>query len=249
MQVAGRIPEYNFAVGCPAEKDRKFVVEADEPFEHRGRAGHGGPSGIGLVRHHDPRLTLAVIAEAPGLQHGRRTDLRQSRVEPGPVVDRRERGGASAQAGHEALFLQPVLRDLQRPGRRVQRLEPGQRGGGDILEFVGDDVHARREPRQRGRIAERALREMAGDLGGNTVGIGCVDMGAIAELRGGDRKHPPQLAAADDADGGAGRDGHESIFIPELRSPRRSGPAATVRAAPPAPGRCRRGSRRRADPH
>ena len=62
----------------------------------------------------DPRLALAVIAEAPRLEDRRRADRGERGVEPGAVVDRREGAGRPPRPCDEALLAEPVLRDLQR---------------------------------------------------------------------------------------------------------------------------------------
>ena len=71
--------------------------KCDEAFEHRRRAAHRVPGRVGVAGRRDPRLALAVIAEAAGLEDRGRADLGQRGVEPGAVVDRGEGRGAAAE--------------------------------------------------------------------------------------------------------------------------------------------------------
>ena len=79
--------------------------------------------------------------------------------------------------------------------------------GGDVLELEGDDADA------LGEIGETFFIEIISDgfdisdLASGRVRVGRINRDTIAELARGDGQHPAKLAAAEDADGGAGEDG------------------------------------------
>ena len=209
MHIVRRIPQDDPAIPSPAQQDRKLAVKGDKAFQNRRRAVHRGPSRIGFRRRHEPRLALSIIAQPPRFQDRGRADLGHGRVEPRAIVDRSEGRGATAERGDEALFRQPVLRDLERARRRVKHGVLGQcleRAGGDILELVGHHVDLVSEARQRVGIVERPAGEARGHLRRGRCLCGRVDMAAIAQRRGGEREHPPELSAPDNADGRARRD-------------------------------------------
>src|SRR5207249_9423570 len=73
---------------------------------------------------------------------------------------------------------------------------------GDVLELEGDEVDLAGEALERGLVVigrDLGRRDMAG----RRVGIRAEDAAAEAEPGGRQRRHPPELAAAEDADGGA----------------------------------------------
>src|SRR5690606_21910083 len=80
-----------------------------------------------------------------------------------------------------------------------------ERRHGDVLELVGDDVAILRERRQGGGVLPFGAGKPRADFGRDRIPFGSVDMAAVAELRRGHRQHPPELAAAEDADGRTGQ--------------------------------------------
>ena len=65
------------AVEAARRHHRDFALEADEAFEDRRRAAEGGEGRSEIVALAQQRLPLAVIAEAPRLQHRRPAEARQ----------------------------------------------------------------------------------------------------------------------------------------------------------------------------
>ena len=95
---------------------RDLPLEGHEAFEDGGGAADLGPGGGGIGLGPDHHLALAVIAEAPGLEHGGPADPLERLGELGLVRDGREGGDVDAEAGDEALLQEPVLRHGQRLG-------------------------------------------------------------------------------------------------------------------------------------
>src|SRR3546814_7235777 len=89
--------------------------------------------------------------------------------------------------------------------------EGGERPGRDILELVRGDVDFTAEAGEGGLIVEGAPAEICRDFGGRGSFVGCIYMAFVAELRRGHGEHAPELAAADDPDGGAGCKCHSGL--------------------------------------
>ena len=110
---------------------------------NRGGALQAGERGFGGVWVRDARLALAGIAEAAGLQDRGDTGFSECAVQITRPVDGGERRGGEAEVAQETFLGQPVLGDLQRAPARADLAggaQPVERAGGDVLEFVGDDV-------------------------------------------------------------------------------------------------------------
>ncbi len=205
VHVLGAVPIDDPAVRPAAEDHRELAREPHEAFVDQRDIGQVQPFRVGGL--HDPPLALAVVAVAAGLEDAGGADLRDGPREVGRRIDRGERRGPAAQPGDEALLAQPVLRRLQRaPVGNGRLLERGQRRDGDVLELVGDDRAVVRELCQRFGIVPLGAGERGAHFRRHALGFGRVDVAAVAELRRGDRDHPAELAAAEDADGRAGGD-------------------------------------------
>ena len=203
VDIDGRVPETDLAIDAAYQQYRKFMVEVDEAFEHRGVAVDGIPCGVGVGGGHDPRLSLAVIAHAHGLEDRGRADPVEGRIERGAVGHRGERCGAAAEPGDEILFGQPVLRDFEPGGTGANRdmaREEAHRVDRHIFEFIGDDVAMRREGGEARFVVPRGLDMMRGDVGRDTFTIRRIDMDFVTELRRRLAEHAPKLAAAQNAD-------------------------------------------------
>src|SRR3546814_20140929 len=70
------------------------------------------------------------------------------------------------------------------------------RSDGHIFEFIGDDVARGGEGGEARFVVPCRLAVVRSDLGRDALGIGGVDMDLVTELRGGEAKHPAELAAA-----------------------------------------------------
>ena len=157
----------------------------------------------------DLDLALAVIAEAAGLQHRGAAERGRGGFEIGQRVDGPEGRNGETEFGDEALLAEAVLRHGQRPRAGMQRdarAKEGRCRGRDVLEFVGHHIDGIGEAGER--LLVLILRDgVAGrDVEGRAVGLGREDMAADAEIGGGEGHHPGELAAAEDAEHGAGRE-------------------------------------------
>ena len=77
------------------------------------------------------------------------------------------------------------------------------RFGGDVLELAGRNVDPFGKALERVTVGEFGNGRRRTDLCGRAVGLVCKDMAAVAELRGGERGHAPELTATQNADGRA----------------------------------------------
>ena len=139
------------------EDDRKFGVEsriALRPPPARRRSIPRLRAASSAER--DPRLALAVVAEAAGLEQDWRPS---SSIAAATSSGRRSPATARPARRHfrgSCFSTRPVLRDGQRAGAGAQLgAERGQRLDRQILELIGDDVDCRgecsRAPRHRRR--------------------------------------------------------------------------------------------------
>jgi hypothetical protein len=124
--------------GAANGEDRELAAEVDQLL--------GDVVLAQLVQARDQTLAFAVVAEPAGL--GERRQRR--RLE----VWRRD-----VQPAEEPLLLQPVLDELQRVGIGYGA-HGARRRGGHVLELVGDDVGALRQPAQRQLVVVGADDEL-----------------------------------------------------------------------------------------
>ena len=208
MLVLAEIEGGEAAIRAARRHHRNLAREADEALQHRRLAADRLKS-LGQVRPgQDLDLALAVIAEAARLQHARPPQRRDRGLEIGQRIHRAEGRHRQPLLGDEALLAQPVLRHRQRMRARMQRLagrEEGRRRRRHILEFIGHDVDGLGEARQRRLVLVRRHRLRRRHVEGRVLRLGREDMAGDAEIGRGERDHPGELAAADDAEHGAGR--------------------------------------------
>ena len=206
VDILGAVPEHRGAI-LPAGQDHaEFGAEADQPFIDQRLARKGDP--LGLVVIGDPPLALAVIAFAAGLEDSGRSDPDQRLVQILARVDRQPRRTAPAELFDEFLLVDPVLRHFQRPGIGVQRRgsQRPQRRNRHILELIGHHRAVGGEGSHRLGIVPVRAGELGANLGRDRIRFGREDMDPVAQLGRGLGQHPPQLPAAQNADGFAGRD-------------------------------------------
>src|SRR5262249_13844929 len=184
-------------------------LEVDEGLEDRLRAAQGVPGRPGLFRAVDPGLPLAVVAERRALQDGGEADRRQPRLEVG---GRAHRGGGrnpEARAREERVFSEAMLRRVEHGPLRPHRHDGGRglRGRkGDVLEFESHDRDAAGERAHGLEVVVGRAHLDVGDLAGGAVAVGGEGVDPIAHPARREREHPPELAAAEDADRGPGED-------------------------------------------
>ena len=205
MLVLDHVEAFDRAVAPARRHHRNLALERHEGFEdlrltaeiveQRGRIA-------AVADHH---LALAVIAEAPRLQHGRPPDLGERGREHARVNRPRRNSPCRCRAFHELLLGQPVLRGRQhlRIGQhRLARREERRGLGRHVLELVGDDIDVGGETVERRHVGVVGLGHAPHHIEGGRVRIGAQHMALEAEPRGGERQHAAELSAAEDADGG-----------------------------------------------
>ncbi len=209
MAVLDRAVTGNLALRAAGDDHRNLHLEIDEPFKDGGRVFHLLPDLVKVAAAGYLDLTLAVIAEPPGLQDGGQFDLLDrldQRVDGFDIgKDRR----ADAEIVDKAFLEQPVLRDLQhlRIGAHGhQRVQEFQRVGRDILELQCHHIDAFGEFLKRRLVAIGRNGGAVADLGGGAVLLRAKDMDEIAHFRGRNGHHPAKLAIAENSDMPAGRD-------------------------------------------
>ena len=202
MHILRAVPKADIAIGSPAQNHRKLGAEVDEAFVNQRGIG-GQRQALRIRRGHDPPLALAIITIPAGFQDARGADAGNGGGKIGRAVHRGKGRRGAAKANDELLFRHPVLRGFKGAGVGQQpHITKGrQRRGGDVLEFIGDDRAIRRKFGHGLGIPPFGAGEGGGNFGGDAVGLGRVDMAAITKLGRGHGDHPPQLAAAQNADG------------------------------------------------
>src|SRR5262249_22364323 len=184
------------------------------PWRGRTRTGcpEGSP-GTGRARH--TRLSFPIVAQPPRLQDGRAAEGSEGGARLRRTVDATEGGDRNAKLGDELLFGQSILSHLQRPSARAHRHEASEVARGlhrHVLELEGDGIDAGRECRKRRPIVEGspggARRHVA-----SGPAVGAVNVRLEPETRCGHGEHAPELTAAQDAYGGAGRQGRGARIL------------------------------------
>ena len=163
------------------------------------------------LRRADPGLALAVIAVAPGLE-----DERQRRARRPRALTSARLATVAPRRDARAALLDELLSPRRGPARwraSACRAAACRRAPRAVRPANSRIRRSRRRPASPKRcerlgVVERRAREIGGDVGRAGMLVRVEDVAVVAELRRRDRQHPAELAAADDADGGAGRDRH-----------------------------------------
>ena len=162
---------------------------------------------VRIVALANDRLTLAVIAEATGLDHGRQSDARDRGAQ---ARRRRHVGiirGADAEPFDEVLFGEAILRGLQDlPVRqhRTARRKDHRGGSRHVLEFISDDVDVVGEQFQRLDIGIFRAGRIQHHIERRRIRVRRKHLASQAKPRRRHRQHPAQLPAAENSDGVAG---------------------------------------------
>src|SRR5262249_723106 len=207
MLILSDLEAFDGAVGGAGGDHRYFADERHKGFKDGGLCADVLPGGFRHGVRGYRRLALAVVAEAPRLEHGGTADA----VERGGQFERRADGRigrrADGEAGDEVFFGDAVLGRRQnfRVGQDWHQWRQECSGfRRDVFKLVGDDVHMLRKAGQRFFVVKIGARTLADDVECRRVAIGRKDVTFEAEPRGSEREHPPELTAAKDADRGSG---------------------------------------------
>ena len=185
---------------CAARNDdRDLAGKIDKTFEDAALPAHSAPSVPGLDVRGQSHLTLAVIAQAHRFQHRGVPEIAHGAEQYGRVGDFAVGGSLDTDRAKEVLLTQAVLRDFENFGPRQHRCEgrdPSNCLRGNIFEFEGRDIYGAGKPFERLSVGEFGNGGRAANLRGRAVGLVGENMAAVSEPRGGQRRHPTELAAA-----------------------------------------------------
>ena len=189
-----------------------FLVEIELAFrEQRCALGAAKASdrGLDVRRPSDAHLAAPVVPARRHLDPERRAEVRGGDCERLRRRDGTPRGNRNAGPLHEPPLRQAVLRHAQWLEPRADRY-PLDGGADDVerevLKLVRDDVGVLRQVQRRLDVVVGTDNDPIRDRGGGTVGIGVEDHDPVAHRAGRKPEHPPELAAAEDADRGRGED-------------------------------------------
>ena len=189
-------------------------------------------------------LALAVVAEAGRLQDPGEQLVRQGRAVLA-LLDHRERGVGEAVVAEEGLLGDAVLAHPHRGAAGAHDGEGGQvvEGvGGHVLELGRDRGARPTQPVEGLDVVVGGDEVVVGDAAGGAGLVGVEHPGRVAELLRGPDEVPPELAAAEDTDGGGGQDHGSGSGGAAGPAPARSGRCGTPGGAAPPPGRPGRAS-------
>ncbi|SBV97941.1 hypothetical protein KL86APRO_10949 [uncultured Alphaproteobacteria bacterium] len=209
VDVLDDVEGVDLAARRPRDDHRDFLRERHEAFEDRGRALDRRPRVGRLRRTVNAELALAVVSQGAGLEDAGGAEVGDAALQAREVVDLPPGRGGGADAREEGLFGDAVLCGFEhRPRRAHQRPrgEPLDRRGGNVLELEGDHVHRRGEGVERLGVVVGGGGMRGGHRERRGVILRTIDMAAVAEARGGERRHPAELAAAENTDRRSRRD-------------------------------------------
>ena len=174
MLVLGDIEADDLAVGRARGDHGDFASEWNKGFEDRGFGAEILPNPVRIVALADDRLALAVVAEAAGFQHGGNADARDRGTQSLQPTTHRHIRRCRSEPLHKILFGEPVLRGLEdfavrkhRPPRRQDH----RAGGGNVFEFIGDDVDVVGEQFQRLDVGIFGAGRVQHDVEGRRIRI------------------------------------------------------------------------------
>jgi len=186
----------------PHGEEGDLPVKGDEALQEEAFFPQGFQGLQGLAFRAHQGLPLAVVPPAAGLEEGGKAHRLQGLLQvPLPVHGVEGRGGNSERP-HEGLFLEAVLGHLQGLGGRENGEALGQTLGRlhrDVFKLVGHEVQALGEAGE-GLPVQVVSHHQLPHLPG--AGLRAWVQEAEGKAQGIARKgqHPPQLAAAQDAD-------------------------------------------------
>jgi hypothetical protein len=179
----------------------ELTLEGHEALDDQRRAAQALERRARVSQRTQHRLPFTVIAEAPGLEHRRQPDAFEGGHELVPAGHRLERRGTDAERAEAGLFVQPVLRHLERAGARANPdlgLERSHRRHWHIFEFERHHVGTREH--SEGVLVGIVTRQQRPDRGRGRFGVRIQKCQLEAERATGKAEHAPQLPAAQDAD-------------------------------------------------
>ena len=186
---------------------RDFVVQGLQCLEDAGHAAQRVKGAPGFLARSHTDLALAVVTETGGLE-----DPGKQRVGAGVHVGRgpdgRVGGDRHARRLNVGFFRQPVLchrHGIARRRRDAGLRQAAQAVGRDVLEFRGDGRAAPRQMVKPVRVVVGGTDVLVGHPARRTGSVGIQHRHTVTHGLGGLAEHAAQLAAAQYAQPGAGR--------------------------------------------
>ena len=203
---------------CGARPDhRQLALERHHPLHDKRRAdGAAGSRQLGGVAH--AALPLAVVPEAGGLDDRRVADLLRHRIVGGSAGgahgarrsrQRTPRRDRKPRVAEELLFRAAILRRREHLGAGTHHAVTGgsrHRRAGQVLELEGQQVDAGGKRADRAGVVVAAHHFARRHLAGGRPALVGVYLHPVAKRRRRAGEHAPELAAAQDADGGPRQD-------------------------------------------
>src|SRR5476651_2457238 len=132
-----------FTIASTHGDQRDFTGERHEAFQQAGDAAEFGEGADHVLRFAQDFLTLAVVTQGAGFQHGRQTDRSHGSVQIRLRLNVGERRGRNPQVLEHALLEPAITGNAQGFGARVDRDELRQERHGfgrDALELEGHQI-------------------------------------------------------------------------------------------------------------
>ena len=175
------------AIETPRRDHGDLTAEPDEGFEDRRLPAHGRPGRLRTCHRRELGLSLAVIAQARGLEHGGKSDHGEGGDQFGVAGDAGKGCRGGLKAAGKLLFGQPVLRNAKRLRARPDRhagFEEAHRADRNVLELEGDGIDGAGETGQGHLVVIARARVARGHAEGRAVRLGREDVAVQAKLRG-----------------------------------------------------------------
>ena len=147
----------------------------------------------------DQRLALAVVAEPPGFENRRTTELGDRTHQRPRILDADKGRDLMPKVAQKGLLCEPILGQRQRADARTDwhaSAEKFDRRGRHVLELIGDDVDALRETGERRLVVEGGDGARRGGVIGGRRLLGGEDVSAQADFERRHRQHAPKLPGA-----------------------------------------------------
>ena len=210
MLVFGDRKRGGVSEGVAGDNDGKFARVNDPLFEDGFWGVELLPDIGGREGAVDFGLAFAVVTEIGGFQDDFAGDGCKSQGKFGGGSDDAEGHDGVTVRLQEVFFAFAILADVQDVRAGMDGAMAGDvidDGGRDVFKLECDNIDGLGEGIEHGEVAVRGDEFAVGDLSGRTVGLRleCVD--AVTHFAGGEGKHPSELSAAEQADGGAGWNG------------------------------------------
>ena len=168
---------------------------------NQARSANRRPCRIDVRRAVQRELSLAVVAQAPRLQHAGKPDVSDCLYQLLLAVDRGMRRHRNFELGKQGFFDHPILRRCERRSRRPDSRDYFQRlecAAGNIFPVEGHNIAARRQFFEQ--LLVRKIADQDGrNLGARRIGAAIEKQALHAQGVPGKGEHAPQLPGTHDS--------------------------------------------------